>query len=136
MTNSVGEAVDYLVMPGGDCWHVGGSMTEDMGKGFILVAVATGRACVRPAMFYSVDGQAIEVSTMDKSPVLEAHVEACVVPFGAISKLIIRKGARNFALVTEVTKGFRRVLTFKVMEEAANIFRGNFVSIIRSRDGG
>ena len=89
MANSVSEAIYYLVVPGGDCWHIWSAVAEDMWEGFILLTVTTGRTCVRPAVLYSIDGKAVEASAVNESPVFESHIEACEVPVRAISKFVV-----------------------------------------------
>jgi hypothetical protein len=100
MTNSVCEAVNNLVMSDGNCRHVGGAMTEDMRKCFVLFTVKTG---VRPSMFHSADGEAVEASSMDESPILKMKVEAGEVPVGAISKLVVGERERG-------TRGGKNIL--------------------------
>jgi hypothetical protein len=56
MADNVGEAVNNLIVPGGDCRHVGGAVTEDMRERFVLFTVAAGMTGVRPAMLDRGDG--------------------------------------------------------------------------------
>ena len=46
-------------------------------------------------MFHSADGEAVEASSMDESPILKMKVEAGEVPVGAISKLVVGERAGN-----------------------------------------
>jgi hypothetical protein len=54
-----------------------------------------------------------------------------MVPWSAI----FSTPAGNFAFITEVTERFSGVLTFEVVQEPTHVFGGDFISIVRSRDG-
>lgn len=108
-------------MEGGYDKHVCGAVAENVREGFGFFTVAAGWAGIGPAILHGIGGQAIKASSVDKAPVLEAYIEASVVPGRAVGEAISSKGASGFALVAKVGEFGSSSVTCEVMQKAAGI---------------
>ncbi len=59
-------------------------MVEDVWQGFGVRAVTAGWRCVRPMSFDCIGGQTVQAGLVNKTPVLEAKIQASAVPGGAV----------------------------------------------------
>jgi hypothetical protein len=57
--NSIGQAVDNLVVASGDGRHVSRAVAEQVRQGFVSFAVAAGGRAIRPAAFDGIGGEAV-----------------------------------------------------------------------------
>lgn len=72
---------------------------------------------------------------MDETPILKAYVQSSEVPVRSVGIFIGGQGTRNFALVSKVTEALGSLVTFHIMKEAAHVFRGDWVWVVRGTEG-